>query len=91
MRGTWFVDGTWEPLEETYSTQIENDHLTFFRGHKLPSDKPDPKASVPGIISRIIVFTKSLLFSCSIVMISDLMPLLFVASIAPRQVQRISC
>ena len=47
MRGTWFIDGTWQPLEENYSVQIEKEHLTFFRGHKLPSEKLDPKASVP--------------------------------------------
>ena len=62
MRGTWFVDGTWQPLEETYSRQIENDQLTFFLGHKLPSEKPDPKASVPGIIFHVIVVT--LVFTC---------------------------
>ncbi len=48
MRGTWFVDGTWQPLEEPYATRVETDQMTFFQGHKLPSEKPDSKASVPG-------------------------------------------
>lgn len=48
MRGTWFIDGTWQPLEESHSGPIEKDHLVFFRGHRLPSEKPDPKASIPG-------------------------------------------
>ena len=48
MRGAWFIDGTWQPLEANYCEQIEKEHLTFFRGHKLPSEKPDPKATIPG-------------------------------------------
>ena len=52
MRGTWFVDGTWQPLENNYAERVEKEHMIFFKGHKLPSDKPDPKAPTPGKIRQ---------------------------------------
>lgn len=30
MRGTWFLDGTWQPLETLYSEKIEEHHLQKF-------------------------------------------------------------
>uniref|UniRef100_A0A4W5JTK3 DDHD domain containing 1b n=1 Tax=Hucho hucho TaxID=62062 RepID=A0A4W5JTK3_9TELE len=35
MRGQWFVDGTWLPLEEDESDLIELEHLARFRGHQM--------------------------------------------------------
>ncbi|KAK6297716.1 hypothetical protein J4Q44_G00322990 [Coregonus suidteri] len=35
MRGQWFVDGTWLPLEEDESDLIELEHLAHFRGHQM--------------------------------------------------------
>ncbi|XP_069493687.1 phospholipase DDHD1 isoform X2 [Ambystoma mexicanum] len=35
MRGQWFVDGTWQPLEEDESNLIEQEHLSAFRGQKM--------------------------------------------------------
>uniref|UniRef100_A0A674D2W2 DDHD domain containing 1b n=1 Tax=Salmo trutta TaxID=8032 RepID=A0A674D2W2_SALTR len=35
MRGQWFVDGTWLPLEEDESDLIELEHLARFRGSVL--------------------------------------------------------
>ncbi|XP_030070570.1 phospholipase DDHD1 isoform X2 [Microcaecilia unicolor] len=35
MRGQWFIDGTWLPLEEAESDLIEQEHLACFRGHKM--------------------------------------------------------
>ncbi|KAM9708421.1 phospholipase DDHD1 isoform 2-T2 [Menidia menidia] len=32
MRGQWFIDGTWLPLEEEESDLIEQEHLNHFRG-----------------------------------------------------------
>ncbi|XP_063040706.1 phospholipase DDHD1 isoform X2 [Engraulis encrasicolus] len=32
MRGQWFVDGTWLPMEEEESQLIEAEHLAHFRG-----------------------------------------------------------
>ncbi|KAK6183516.1 hypothetical protein SNE40_010986 [Patella caerulea] len=43
MRGTWFYDGTWQPLQEGYATQLETEHLAKFMGQKIV-DVP----SVPG-------------------------------------------
>ncbi|XP_069712942.1 phospholipase DDHD1 isoform X2 [Phaenicophaeus curvirostris] len=35
MRGQWFIDGTWQPLEEEESNLIEQEHLNHFRGQQL--------------------------------------------------------
>ncbi|GCB69955.1 hypothetical protein scyTo_0005579 [Scyliorhinus torazame] len=35
MRGQWFVDGTWQPLEEEDSDLIEAEHLKRFRGQQM--------------------------------------------------------
>ncbi|XP_044127864.1 phospholipase DDHD1-like isoform X2 [Bufo gargarizans] len=35
MRGQWFIDGTWQPLDEDESNQIEQEHLACFRGQKM--------------------------------------------------------
>lgn len=35
MRGQWFIDGTWLPLEEEESDLIEQEHLNHFRGQHL--------------------------------------------------------
>ncbi|KAM8921260.1 phospholipase DDHD1 [Pelodytes ibericus] len=35
MRGQWFIDGTWQPLEEEESNLIELEHLSCFRGHPV--------------------------------------------------------
>ncbi|KAK2527454.1 Ddhd1 [Columba livia] len=35
MRGQWFIDGTWQPLEEEESNLIEQEHLKCFKGQQL--------------------------------------------------------
>lgn len=35
MRGQWFIDGTWLPLEEDESDTIELEHLARFRGQQM--------------------------------------------------------
>lgn len=35
MRGQWFIDGSWLPLEEEESDLIEQEHLNHFRGHQM--------------------------------------------------------
>ncbi|KAM8832159.1 phospholipase DDHD1b isoform 2-T2 [Spinachia spinachia] len=35
MRGQWFIDGTWLPLEEDESDHIEMEHLAHFRGQQM--------------------------------------------------------
>lgn len=35
MRGQWFIDGTWLPLEEDESDLIELEHLSQFRGQQM--------------------------------------------------------
>ncbi|XP_056401966.1 phospholipase DDHD1 [Hyla sarda] len=35
MRGQWFIDGTWQPLDEDESNLIEQEHLSCFRGYQM--------------------------------------------------------
>ncbi|XP_066464085.1 phospholipase DDHD1 isoform X2 [Eleutherodactylus coqui] len=35
MRGQWFIDGTWQPLDEDESNLIEQEHLACFRGYQM--------------------------------------------------------
>ncbi|XP_068110767.1 phospholipase DDHD1 isoform X3 [Hyperolius riggenbachi] len=35
MRGQWFIDGTWQPLDEDESNLIEQEHLKCFRGQQM--------------------------------------------------------
>lgn len=35
MRGQWFIDGNWLPLEEDESDLIEQEHLNHFRGQQM--------------------------------------------------------
>lgn len=35
MRGQWFIDGTWTPVEEDESDLMEKEHLTCFRGQQM--------------------------------------------------------
>ncbi|XP_063146610.1 phospholipase DDHD1 [Candoia aspera] len=35
MRGQWFIDGTWQPLEEQESNLIEQEHLSCFMGQQM--------------------------------------------------------
>ncbi|CAN9507548.1 unnamed protein product [Ophioblennius macclurei] len=35
MRGQWFIDGSWHPLEEDESDVIELEHLARFRGQQM--------------------------------------------------------
>lgn len=54
MRGTWFYDGSWQPVEDGYATQIETEYLGKFLGHKLKEDaEPSQKGPKPGIVAPV--------------------------------------
>lgn len=60
MRGQWFIDGTWQPLEEEESNLIEQEHLNRFRGQQL-QESFDMEVSKPvdgkeGKITFIVCF-----------------------------------
>lgn len=38
IRGAWFYDCTWQPLEDRYAILIEEDHITHFLGQRLESE-----------------------------------------------------
>ena len=35
MRGTWFYEHTWQPVQCEYADKIEQEHLNRFLGHKM--------------------------------------------------------
>lgn len=49
LRGTWFYDHTWQPMEEGYSTQVETQYLSTFLGHRLYEETTSlQKGNKPG-------------------------------------------
>ena len=51
MRGTWFYDSSWQPLEIGYASQIETEHLGKFLGYRLEDEQPHVgKGPRPGMI-----------------------------------------
>ncbi|KAL4237730.1 Phospholipase ddhd1 [Mactra antiquata] len=53
MRGTWFMDGTWQPVEEGYSTQIETEYLATFLGHRLDEEYPVDKKGLKPVVLNL--------------------------------------
>ncbi|TRY86334.1 hypothetical protein DNTS_016137 [Danionella cerebrum] len=51
MRGQWFTDGTWLPLEEDDSDLIELEHLACFRGQQM-KDTFDTEAVATTVDSK---------------------------------------
>jgi hypothetical protein len=62
-RGTWFYDGTWQPLSVEHADKLEEEHLGQFNGVSLSvfaqtnngsSQQPDSptKKNRPGIITH---------------------------------------
>lgn len=47
MRGTWFYDGTWNPLETEYSEVIETAHLKMFQKQTLTQSSSTPEFGTP--------------------------------------------
>ncbi|CAL4069820.1 unnamed protein product, partial [Meganyctiphanes norvegica] len=44
VRGTWFYDGTWAPVEELPADRVEGEHLQHFRGHLLGHQRAEDGA-----------------------------------------------
>uniref|UniRef100_A0A8B9LHH4 DDHD domain-containing protein n=1 Tax=Astyanax mexicanus TaxID=7994 RepID=A0A8B9LHH4_ASTMX len=55
MRGQWFTDGTWLPLEEEDSDLIELEHLSRFRGHQM-KDTFETEAVTQHLINILFLF-----------------------------------
>lgn len=47
MRGTWFLCGSWQPIEETCANQIESEHLLNFENQKCQEEIVDPPKGPP--------------------------------------------
>ncbi|XP_014673973.1 PREDICTED: phospholipase DDHD1-like isoform X2 [Priapulus caudatus] len=39
MRGTWFLDGTWQPLDATYADLVEAEHMRRFYQQTVQADR----------------------------------------------------
>ncbi|XP_040457757.1 phospholipase DDHD1 isoform X1 [Falco naumanni] len=65
MRGQWFIDGTWQPLEEEESNLIEQEHLNRFKGQQV-QESFDMKVSKPvdgkGVLQYLLPFSLPSLF-----------------------------
>ncbi len=49
MRGTWFHDGTWQPMEEGFAVQVETEHMANFANRRLDEVPTSPaKGPKPG-------------------------------------------
>ncbi|XP_076874222.1 phospholipase DDHD1b isoform X2 [Brachyhypopomus gauderio] len=59
MRGQWFTDGTWLPLEEEDSDLIELEHLACFRGHQI-EDSFETEVANPAIDSKDVIHSLKL-------------------------------
>uniref|UniRef100_A0A8C7Y1V2 DDHD domain containing 1a n=1 Tax=Oryzias sinensis TaxID=183150 RepID=A0A8C7Y1V2_9TELE len=55
MRGQWFIDGTWLPLEEEESDLIEEEHLNHFRGQQM-QDTIETDLVVKTVDSKDVLF-----------------------------------
>ncbi|XP_073465756.1 phospholipase DDHD1 isoform X1 [Aquarana catesbeiana] len=65
MRGQWFIDGTWQPLEEDEGNLIEQEHLNCFRGQQM-HDNFDLEVAKPVVDHKDVVpppFSLPFLFS----------------------------
>ncbi|KAL2082340.1 hypothetical protein ACEWY4_022158 [Coilia grayii] len=52
MRGQWFTDGTWLPLEEEDSDLIELEHLARFRGQQMRDSFETPEVVATTVDSK---------------------------------------
>ena len=48
MRGTWFYDSSWTPLEETVADEAEKEHLIKFKGEKIEDSLAEPGTKLTG-------------------------------------------
>ncbi|XP_067941701.1 phospholipase DDHD1-like [Watersipora subatra] len=54
LRGTWFIDGTFQPLEYDYSLQLESDHLAKFKGQSIPEPvSAERKTGLPRVLHNV--------------------------------------
>ncbi|XP_016843553.1 phospholipase DDHD1 isoform X2 [Nasonia vitripennis] len=54
MRGTWFYDGTWIPLELEYSEVIEEAHLRMFQKQTLTQSSSTPEFGTPSHSYKVL-------------------------------------
>lgn len=61
MRGTWFYDGTWQPVEDGFASQIETEYLGTFLCHRLDEvPSSDKKGQKPGYCHILLHFINGL-------------------------------
>jgi len=47
MRGYWFVDPGWQPLDDAYADVIEKEHIALFEDEILGHNKDDSPKCQP--------------------------------------------
>lgn len=52
MRGSWFYDGSWQPLDGDRCGQVENVHLALFSNHCISEylSASNSKLPKPGLL-----------------------------------------
>ena len=53
MRGLWFYESVYQPLEEEYAWEIEEFHLKNFLNEKIPSSDENVKSPQKGKLCDI--------------------------------------
>ena len=48
VRGLWFEEGSWQPLDEAFAERIEEEHMTHFKGMKIEAATDLVKGLKPG-------------------------------------------
>ena len=54
MRGLWFYESVYQPLEEEYAREIEEFHLKNFLNQKIPSSEENVKTPQKGILKSML-------------------------------------
>ncbi|XP_048258899.1 phospholipase DDHD1-like [Haliotis rufescens] len=53
MRGTWYYDGSWQPMEEVYALQIETEHMANFANRRLDEVPAVPQKGPRPVIHNL--------------------------------------
>ncbi|KAG7204893.1 hypothetical protein KM043_005291 [Ampulex compressa] len=54
MRGTWYYDGSWIPLELEHSKVIEKVHLSLFQKQSVPQSSSTCESSIPSHSYKVL-------------------------------------
>ena len=62
MRGTWFHDQSWQPVDCEHADRIEGEHIKRFLGHKMADYVWDARTSMRKEIQVMMTLKVQLMF-----------------------------